>query len=42
MSRAYDPVASPALKRAIIAAYLQAGTGLQTPLTKSGGRTIMC
>lgn len=42
MSGAHDPLASPALQRGIIAAYVQAGTGLQTRLTKSGGRIIMC
>lgn len=42
MSRAHDPLASLVLKRGIIAAYAQAGTGLQTRLTKSGGRIITC
>lgn len=41
MSWAHDPLASPVLKRGIIAAYVQAGTGLQTRLTESGGRIIM-
>lgn len=41
MSGTHNPLASPALKRGITAAYAQAGTGLQSRLTKSGGRIIM-